>query len=560
MRPFLLMFMCFFYLSFSAQKKIQLSIRGEGYQHIMRGEKTNFKDSIGVINYINRIQYKAISKGYLLASVDSIKFIENNAFASLYVGPEFGKIILTVSQEDLSTIRKFYRVKENLILNLPFRPKELASLMKSLNESLVNDGFPFSRVYLSDIKYEGVNLSGKLNINKGSHYNWSKVHVKGDSSISSTLISSIIQIKKGDTYNESLLNSISDYIKQSNYLQEIKPAEVLFTKEGAELFLYLRSVPVSSINGIIGLQPNPVTERLSVTGELSLKLINVLHHGEMLQLNWRSIQSGTQSFNAGVNYPFLFKSPFGIDLNFQLYKRDSTFLETKSNVGIQYFLNKGLILKAFYQNHTSSILSSSGLLPSYSGIRNNAYGLSLTKRQLDYLPNPSRGYYLSFENALGNRTSTNADSISVKNTTFRSSLKFQLFIPLTKRNILKIGIDGDNYYAPVVYTNELFRFGGLNTLRGFNEEEIFASTKVITSIEYRFLTDKNSHFFIFYDQSVYENISAKYIRDTPFGFGTGFSFGTQLGIFSISYALGKQFDNPILLKNGKIHFGYIAYF
>lgn len=50
------------------------------------------------------------------------------------------------------------------------------------------------------------------------------------------------------------------------------------------------------------------------------------------------------------------------------------------------------------------------------------------------------------------------------------------------------------------------------------------------------------------------------MSDQPFGFGAGFSFGTNLGIFSISYALGKQFNNPIELKNGKVHFGYVTYF
>ena len=80
------------------------------------------------------------------------------------------------------------------------------------------------------------------------------------------------------------------------------------------------------------------------------------------------------------------------------------------------------------------------------------------------------------------------------------------------------------------------------------------------TLEYRFLVDQNSHAFAFYDQSIYENNSNGYSADTPFGFGAGFSFGTNIGIFSISYALGKQFDNPIELRNGKVHFGYVAFF
>ena len=118
----------------------------------------------------------------------------------------------------------------------------------------------------------------------------------------------------------------------------------------------------------------------------------------------------------------------------------------------------------------------------------------------------------------------------------------------------------DVYSSPVVYQNELFRFGGLNTLRGFNEEELFASVKAQVTFEYRFLLDKGSNVFLFYDQCMYENSSLKYVRDQPFGFGGGISFGSKIGVFNITYALGKKFSNPIDFRSSKIHFGYTAYF
>jgi hemolysin activation/secretion protein len=104
------------------------------------------------------------------------------------------------------------------------------------------------------------------------------------------------------------------------------------------------------------------------------------------------------------------------------------------------------------------------------------------------------------------------------------------------------------------------RFGGLTTQRGFKEQEITANKRNTSTIEYRYLLENNAYLFLFYDQSWYENNATTYYKDHPFGFGAGFSFGTNVGIFSISYAQGKQFNNPILIKNGKVHFGYVAYF
>jgi hemolysin activation/secretion protein len=83
----------------------------------------------------------------------------------------------------------------------------------------------------------------------------------------------------------------------------------------------------------------------------------------------------------------------------------------------------------------------------------------------------------------------------------------------------------------------------------------------VNQLELRYLLDKNSAVFAFYDQTFYENTSANgYSKDHPFGFGVGTNIGTKAGIFSLVYGLGAEKNNPIDLRSGKIHFGYIAYF
>ena len=123
----------------------------------------------------------------------------------------------------------------------------------------------------------------------------------------------------------------------------------------------------------------------------------------------------------------------------------------------------------------------------------------------------------------------------------------------------------DLKYASIIgkniFTNELYRIGGLVSLRGFDEESINASAYVMPSVEYRFLFDKNSALFLFANGAYYENVSrTQRVFDRPFGFGTGIFFETKSGIFSLTYAVGKQFNNPILLKNAKIHFGLVSIF
>jgi outer membrane translocation and assembly module TamA len=80
-------------------------------------------------------------------------------------------------------------------------------------------------------------------------------------------------------------------------------------------------------------------------------------------------------------------------------------------------------------------------------------------------------------------------------------------------------------------------------------------------VEYRYLFEQNSYLFAFWNGAYYESrTSTAFIHDTPYGFGAGVSFETKAGIFSLSYALGKQFSNPINFKSAKIHFGIVSYF
>lgn len=562
MRLILLCFMAFHFFTLLGQKSYTLSFSDVSYQLIERKIPDSFKDSLAVIRFLQNIQIKAVKKGFILSSFDSIHFKNSEVFAHFTLGDKLNEIHLSYTKEDIQFLKQKANLKEKQLANIPFQAGELAKIMRLLYQSGVNNGYPFTKITLDSVLFEGNSIHAKLLLNKGELYRIKQIHIKGDSLLSKQMISSLIRIKEGDLFSDANLASISRHIKQVNHLQEIKPHEILFTKDGVELFVYVKSNPISSVNGVLGLQPNPITEKLAVTGELSLKLVNVFHKSEMMQINWRSIQPGTQSLNSGFNYPYLFKSPFGIDAAFNLYKKDSTFLEIKAQLGIQYQLAGGSFLKAYYQNNGSSILSgASSSTLNFSTVRTSAYGLSFLRKELDYIPNPSSGYMLITDVAIGNRNARKADTSDIiTTTTFRMSAQFNWFIPLSKRHVLRFGVNAETYYSPEIYENERFRFGGLTSLRGFNEDELFATTKSILTLEYRFLVDQNSHAFAFFDQGMYENTSTTYERDFPFGFGAGFSFGTQLGIFSISYGIGKQFDNPVLLKNGKVHFGYVAYF
>jgi len=542
-----------------SQKPYYLIFTNNNYKDIKKNHQLTFKDSLQRNSYLTSFRNLALEKGYLLASFDTLNYRNDTLLASFYIGKKFGKSYLKIDEKDLFLLQSISSINERLIRGIPFSPFKIAQLLSSIQKALENNGYPFSKVQLTEVKIENETLTAKIIIDKKPQYTWKDIHLKGDSSIAKAFICNLIGIKEADLFNQQKVRQISKKIKQISFLKEIKKSEILFTKEGVELFLYISSNPISSINGVIGIQPDNVNDKMNFTGDISLKLVNVIKKGEQLELNWKSIQDQTQSLQTKLNYPFLFNSNFGVDGQFNLFKKDSSFLELKSSLGLLYFLDGGNYLKLFYQNISSNILSQNSSTSLMKDVKTNSYGLSIFRRQFDYIPNPRSGFTISSSFSIGSRRESDSTLSSIS-TTLRGDFNLEWAYTIYGRNVLYLSNKTDIYQAPAIYQNELDRFGGQTSQRGFNEQELFATAKTTINIEYRFLLDQNSRLFVFYDQTWYENNSGNYYNDNPFGFGAGFSFGTNIGIFSLSYALGKQFENPVLMRDGKIHFGYVSYF
>ena len=550
--------------SFS-QKKWHVSIFNLNEQH---SKIISFNDSLKVKSYIKSFQYKYLEKGYPLAQFDSLIWNKqrDTLSAYFYEGDRFSSLVLNIREEDKRIIRKIPKISERILAKVPFKTEEIVDVYESILTYLENNGYPFARIRLNHLQLTSDSPQAEIEIVYGEATIWRDIYIKGDAKISPNFIKTYIGIREGDHYSEKLFDQIALKIQQINFLAIEQQPQIIFSPDGADLYIYLKNVPTSSANGILGLQPSD-KGKMIFTGDINLKLNNLLKHGESFAISWKSLRPKTQQIEAQLKAPFLFKTAFGLEGNFHLYKRDSSFMEISALAGVQYFLGGGNYLRGFYRFESSHILSGAVNNPIFSEgetVKTNYYGIGIIRNQVNYLPNPTRGLQLDIEASIGLRNAFPMDSSGhvrkQKSTTFKIQSSINYFIPLGRRHTIRLGNITGAYYADTVYSNEQLRFGGLKAQRGFNEESLFATFFTTFSLEYRFLLDKNSNLFAFFDQSLYENNSGKYFKDAPFGFGLGISFGTKVGTFSLSYALGKQFSNPISLKDGKIHFGYIAFF
>jgi outer membrane protein assembly factor BamA len=526
-----------------------------------------------VDNELRSIKSTLLNEGYLAVSIDSVHATKVLVTATFHQGKlyKWAQLKRGNAEEDVLSSIGF---RDKLYRNKPLRPGEYQNLFEKLIKHYENNGYPFVSLNLDSIEFEDESISAVLNVQKNQLVKIDSIHIKGETSASDLYIYNYLSMKPGIPYNESLIRQIGSRLKEIPFVQQIKPAEIEFTEKSTELYLYIKDKKASQFNGILGVLPDNETGKITITGDARLRLKNALKRGELIDFNWRKLQTLTQDLKVSFNYPFLFNTPFGIDLNFKLYKQDSTFIELNRNIGVQFLLKGGNYLKVYLNNQTSDLLDASNFvnsttLPPFADISTNIYGIGIKKEKLDYRLNPRKGFSVYFNGGAGIKTIKKIndldesiyDDIKLRSTQYNLDAQAAVYLPLKNRSTVKVGVNAAYIYNENMFINEMHRIGGIKTLRGFDEISIIASAYSIFTLEYRFLLEQNSNLYVFFDGAYYENRSTgSFISDTPYGFGAGISFQTKPGIFSINYALGKQFDNPILFRAAKIHFGFINYF
>lgn len=525
---------------------------------------------------IRNFLFTLYDNAWLAARFDSIHTDSLLTKAFLFVGETYTWMNLRKGNVDEGILSES-GFREKLFRNKPVYFKDVRKLQERILSWCENNGYPFASVRLDSVVIAGSSISARLLLEKNIVQKIDSVLIRGKAGIAPVYVQNYIGIRPGSLYDESKVRKISSRLKELSFIRESRPFEVLFTQKNAQLRLYLEKKKASQFDGIIGFLPDNVTGRLLLTGDVRLRLQNAFSRGELMELNWRSLQAGTQDLKSQFVYPFLFNTPFGADLSFKLYKKDSTYIDVNPSVGIQYLLSGANYLKVFLNEKRSDLLSTSAIqfqpvLPPYADVTTILYGIGLRLERLDYRLNPRKGYTLQVTTSAGTKTiRKNAklnpiayEGIALSTTQYSSDLEAGFFFPFgTRSTVLLANRSGYMYnsFPGSTFQNELFRIGGLRTLRGFDEESIRATSYYIFTIELRYLLEQNSYFYLFGDGAYYENDSRNmFVHDTPFGFGAGISFETKAGIFSISYALGRQFNNPIDLRGGKIHFGIVNIF
>ncbi|MEO7924022.1 MAG: hypothetical protein ABIR30_10105 [Chitinophagaceae bacterium] len=580
-----------------AQNKYTLCIRGVDKDSVQivtqAGIQTSFVSRFACTEYINKLPLYLQSAGYVTASIDSLVYDSASARIVLFIGQLYRWAVLdarTIETQLLDAIGW----REKMFAGKPIDFSQVRLWEERILNYLENNGHPFARVYLDSLLLEEDKVSALLKVDKGPLYKIDSLRVFGNAKISNNFLQRYLDFSNGSIYNKEKLLRINKKIRELAYVEEEKPADLTLLGNGSVLNLYLKQKKSSQVNVLIGFLPNNnqlASKKLLITGEGTLNLKNALGAGETIGLNFQALQVSSQRLNLLYQHPYLFNSPIGLDLYFDFFKKDSSFVNINLQVGAQYILNANQVGKLFIQK-VQTIVSEGGInaplviqsrrLPDVADVNSFNVGVDYEFNNTDYRLNPQKGNELRIITSIGTKKLRKNNSVTslkdpgdpsfdfnslydtVKLNTYqlRVRLSAAKYLPLgNQRSTVKTAINAGTFQSGNIFRNELFQLGGYKLLRGFDEESQYLSSFAIGTIEYRYLVGQNSFFYALVDGGWgQDNGQKKNLNYTYFGTGLGLAFETKAGIFNLAWAIGKRNDTEFNLRQSKIHFGFVNYF
>ncbi|MDT0558394.1 hypothetical protein RM697_07040 [Ichthyenterobacterium sp. W332] len=519
------------------------------------GYKNNFKDYKSLDTELNALTLKLQYSGYLEAIIsETSKLNDSTYLASFSIGKRYKKISVSISDDFDTSLLKDLPLDINNN-SIEIKISDLEFVLSTLNKRLSDQGDPFSTIQLTNIsKRSSTDINADLKTVSNSKRRIDSIIIKGYEKFPKSFVRRFLKINKGNTFSIEDINTKAEGLGSLVFANQIKDPEVLFTRDSTILYMYIEKTKSNSFDGFLGFGTNEETNKLEFDGYLNLILTNNLNFGESLKLLYKSDENEQRTFDVKANLPYLFGSPIDVDLGLNIFRKDSTFLTTTQIVRLGYNINQnnkiGLGIDAI--NSSNLLENTTTTLDDFNSNFYNLYYDYIKPQRYDKLFPINTT--INFSIGIGNRTLQNTE-FNQNRVTFSG---FKIF-NLNDRNSIYTKISGAYLESDNYLENELFRFGGINSIRGFEENSLIANLFSVLNTEYRYKVSNTLYVHSVVDASYSENdiINSK---TKLFGFGFGFGLLTNAGLFRFNYASAKTENQRFSLSDSKIHISLTAQF
>ena len=511
-------------------------------------------------------------KGYYLAELDSVSWNASKTLASIYIsnGPHMLVEEVTVdgiSEEEKKAILALMDTKVEQVLSSDRLDADIGRIIRFYEE----EGYPFTKVSVREIRMielmkGGVGIDLDLQIEVGERVRLNDIVIVGARRTRQAYLEYLMGLEKGNLLIENL-DEVRNKIIASGYFLQVGTIELI--KVGVEEYIAVVQVSEDvpgAFDLVLGYQPPANnTSNGGVVGNGHLDLRNMFGMGRRISLRLNRLPGQISTLDALYADSYFWGSALSIEGGFQGLQQDSTYNQQSYRAALGYRLFDGMDIFATINREV--------VRPGQSGIellsgkqriaRSDItfWGFSIRYRKLDSPTNPRMGIHLESSVEGGRKQRTESELVASDTTVStrrlqqqRLNLSVRGFVPILKRQSLVFGNDTRILVSDDFDTSDLFRLGGAQSLRGYDEDRFRGRTVSRALIEWRYLFERTSYAYLFFDLGFVDrpqtpDFSAD--RNVYPGYGLGMQFQTGIGLVNTSLALSTQ-DAP---SQAKVHVG-----
>ena len=485
--------------------------------------------------------------GYLTSSYSSTQQINDSVFEyKCDVGKRTDMIYIYIDKD----YQKIAGVKDDSI-NIPISENE--NFINSVLKKYESIGYALVKAKLINLKNKDNFITAQLKIESGKKRQLNDIIINGYAKFPLGHLKNLNRLYKKKVFNIQNLEQLQKNIDQYRFVRQIKNPEILFTKDSTKIYVYVEKANTNSFDGFLGFT-NDDKKNILLSGYVDLKLNNIINNGEKLAINWRSNGQEQSTFNAGIELPYIFNSPIGIKANLNIIKQDSTFQTTQTALDLGYFFNYNTRLYIGYQSSESNDIKNlnTALISDFTNtfITTN-FEYLFYKNEYEMFPEKTA---INVKIGAGNRNSKFQNDNQ-----FFANLQLKHDLYINKKNCINLKSQSFYLQSDSYIINELYRFGGINSVRGFNENTLQGNLFTSILTEYRYLVSSNLYVHSILDYGVYQDKTVSTFNEL-LGVGFGFGLLTKNGLFNLVYANGTTKDQEFKLANSLVQLSLKANF
>ena len=555
MKKTYLLFLIFAFSGLSSAQNFNLKIIGS------TDIETNRIDSIGYLTIHKNAKSILEESNILNETLLRIGFIESQLLEKskpndstflfkLNIGKKTKSIHIYISKKYSDIIAENYSIK-NDTLQLPIESAE--GFLNTTLKKLEVNGFSMAKVQLTNIQKLNTKLIADLVITKEIKRTVNDIVINGYEKFPESHKKNILRLYRNKIFNQKNLEKLYLDFEKFRFVKQSRYPEILFTKEATKIYVYLDKTKPNTFDGFVGFTNNE-TKKVIFSGYLDLALNNILNSGEKLNFYWKSDGQNQKTFNLSVELPYIFKSPLGVKAEINIFKQDSTFQNAKTAFNLGYYFNYNTRLYIGYQSTESSDIqniNSTNLSDFNNSFTTTSFEFIDFKIDDFLFPEKTK---LDIKFGIGSRQSKQSSDEQLL-----GSLNFHHNIYLNQKNI--INLKSHNFYlqSNSYIVNELYRFGGINSFRGFNENSLQGNFFSSLLSEYRYILAPNLYVHTIIDYGYTQDKTAQ-SNNNLLGLGLGFGLLSKNGLFNFVYANGNNNNQTNKATNSIIHISFKAVF